>query len=182
MIKRITVAGFGGQGVMLLGQTLAHAGNEVGLNTLWFPSYGPETRGGTANCGVTISSNPINSPVYSKASTLIMLNEPSLDKFIDKVDEGGEIIYNSSLVTKEVKADNIRLYPIKANELAMEIGNIRVANMIMLGAYLALNEEIPLSQIINSLEVIFGEGRKHLMEINIKALKKGMECVTSKKA
>ncbi len=180
MIKQITVAGFGGQGVMLLGQTLAHAGNEVGLNTLWFPSYGPETRGGTANCGVTISSDPINSPVYAKATTLIMLNEPSLDKFIDKVVDGGEIIYNSSLVTKEVKLDNVKLYPIKANEIAMELGNVRVANMIMLGAYIALNSDIPLEEIIKSLEEIFGEGRKHLMEINIKALKKGMECITSR--
>ncbi len=181
MIKQVTVAGFGGQGVMLLGQTLAHAGNEVGLKTLWFPSYGPETRGGTANCGVTISNEQINSPVYSKASTLIMLNEPSLRKFLDKVKDGGEVIYNSSLVTNEVKADKVRLYPIKANEIAMELGNIRVANMIMLGAYLALNDEIPFDEIVKSLESIFGEGRKHLMEINIKALKKGMECVTSKK-
>lgn len=180
MIKQVTVAGFGGQGVMLLGQTLAHAGNEVGLNTLWFPSYGPETRGGTANCGVTISDQPINSPVYAKATTLIMLNEPSLNKFLDKVKDGGEIIYNASLVTKEVKVENVKLYPIKANEIAMEMGNVRVANMIMLGAFIALNKEIPLDQIINSLEIIFGEGRKHLMEINIKALKKGMECVTSK--
>lgn len=180
MIKQITIAGFGGQGVMLLGQTLAHAGNEVGLNTLWFPSYGPETRGGTANCGVTISDEPINSPVFSKATTLIMLNEPSLQKFLDKVVDGGEIIYNASLVSDEVKVENVRLYPIKANEIAMEMGNVRIANMIMLGAYLALNEEIPFDKIVESLEELFGERRKHLMEINIEALKKGMECIKSK--
>jgi 2-oxoglutarate ferredoxin oxidoreductase subunit gamma len=182
MIKQITVAGFGGQGVMLLGQTLAHAGNEVGLHTLWFPSYGPETRGGTANCGVTIADEKINSPVFSKADTLIALNEPSLEKFKEKVKENGEIIYNASLITKAVKIEKLKIYPIPANEIAVELGNIRVANMVMLGAYLALHDDISLSEIIDSLTAIFGERRKHLITINIKALEKGMECITSLKS
>ena len=98
--KKITVAGFGGQGVMMIGQMIAHAANEEGLNTLWYPSYGPETRGGTANCTVTVSTSLINSPVFSKADTLIIMNKPSLEKFIDKVLDGGEIIYNSSLINE----------------------------------------------------------------------------------
>src|SRR5690606_901689 len=104
--ERITIAGFGGQGVMLIGQILAYAGNEIGKNTLWFPSYGPETRGGTANCAVTISDEAINSPVFSKANTLIAMNLPSLDKFYLKVLDNGNIIFNSSLIKdKELRSE-----------------------------------------------------------------------------
>jgi len=175
--KKITVAGFGGQGVMMIGQMIAHAANEEGLNTLWYPSYGPETRGGTANCTVTVSTSLINSPVFSKADTLIIMNKPSLEKFIEKVVDGGEIIYNSSLIDEVVRLDNIRSYPVPANDLAMELGNIRVSNMIILGAYLALNKELSLKVIHQVLEKILGEKKRNLLALNIKALDAGINYI-----
>lgn len=177
--KKITCAGFGGQGVMMIGQMIAYAGNEEGLNALWYPSYGPETRGGTANCSVTISSLLINSPVFSKANTLIMMNKPSLVKFIDKVEDGGEIIYNSSLIDIVVEKDNVRCYPIPANDLAVQLGNMRVSNMIILGAYLALNDELSLSTIYKVLEKLLGEKKKDLLSLNIQAIDVGMKYISN---
>lgn len=173
MLRKITVAGFGGQGVMLLGQTLAHAGNEQGLNTLWFPSYGPETRGGTANCSITISSEYINSPTFSKATTLIILNPPSMDKFKDRLVDGGVILYNSNMFFEDVKKENATIYPIPANDIALELGNIRTSNMVMLGGYLAIYDEIKKETIFASLKEMLGERRKHLIPVNIKAIEAG---------
>ncbi len=175
--RQITIAGFGGQGVMLLGQMLAQLGNEMGLNSLWYPSYGPETRGGTANCAVTISDVDINSPVFSKADTVVVLNRPSLDKFIDRITDGGELLYNSSLVPEEVKKDNARVYPIPVNDMAMELGNIRVANMIMLGAYLELNPDFCQEQVHKVLVETLGERRKEFVDINVKAINLGRKFI-----
>lgn len=176
--KKITCAGFGGQGVMMIGQMIAHAANEEGLNTLWYPSYGPETRGGTANCTITVSTSLINSPVFSKADSLIIMNKPSLTKFMEKVVDGGEIIYNSSLINEVVKLENVRSYPIPANDLAMELGNIRVSNMVILGAYLALNDELTLKNIHLVLEKILGEEKRDLLELNIKAIDTGINYIS----
>jgi 2-oxoglutarate ferredoxin oxidoreductase subunit gamma len=101
MIRTIRISGFGGQGVMLTGQLLAHAANEQGLYSLWVPTYGPETRGGTANCSITISDKPIYSPVFQKSDDLLIFNEPSLAKFGEKIKSGGNIFYNSSLIKKK---------------------------------------------------------------------------------
>lgn len=177
MLRRITVAGFGGQGVMLLGQTLAHAGNEQNLNTLWFPSYGPETRGGTANCSVTISSDYINSPTFSKATTLIILNPPSMDKFKDRLIDDGVILYNENMFFEPVLKDNAKIYPIPANDIAVKLGNIRTANMVMLGGYLAVYDEIKKETIFTSLKALLGERRAHLLAINQQAIEAGMDYV-----
>ena len=176
MIKtqKITVAGFGGQGVMTIGQILAYTGNEYDLNTLWYPSYGPETRGGTANCAVTISKEAINSPVFSEATTLIILNEPSLKKFIDKIENNGNLIYNSSLIVGKVLKDSINIYPIPANDIALELGNARVSNMVVLGAYLALNPSFE-EKMLKVIEVMLGENKKDLLQLNITALYTGKE-------
>ena len=178
-VKRIVIAGFGGQGVMLAGQILAYAGNEANLNSLWFPSYGPETRGGTANCSVTISSIPINSPIFAKADTLMAFNLPSLQKFKDKVVDGGAIIYNSSLISGEVSVEGINIYPIPANDIAMELGNMKVVNMVMLGAYLELNQDFSEDLIIKVLHKVFGHGKEHLIDINVEAIKRGKEIIRS---
>lgn len=174
-IKQITIAGFGGQGVMLLGQMLAHLGNEKGLNSLWYPSYGPETRGGTANCAITISESPINSPVFSSADTLIILNKPSLDKFSKKIKNGGDLLYNSSLIKDDVKETNINVYPLPVNDLALSLGNAQIANMIMLGAYLELTKEFSSKLVKEVLTNLLGERRKHLVEINLKAIETGKD-------
>ncbi len=175
MSKQIIVAGFGGQGVMFLGQMLAYLGTEKGQNSLWYPSYGPETRGGTANCSITVSSQVINSPVFSEADTLIILNKPSLDKFQEKIKENGDILYNSSLITEEVKSDKGNVYPLQINELARYLGNPQVANMIMLGAYLELNQEFPIELVEKVLKDRLGQRRMSFFEINMKAIKTGQE-------
>ena len=162
---------------MLLGQTLAHAGNEQGLNTLWFPSYGPETRGGTANCSVTISSDYINSPTFSKATTLIILNPPSMEKFIDRLIEGGDILYNANMFVEQVEKTNAQVYPIPANDIAVSLGNVRTANMVMLGGYLALYDDIKKATIVESLKALLGERRAHLLPVNIKAIEAGYDYV-----
>lgn len=177
MTRKITVAGFGGQGVMLLGQTLAYAGNEAGLNTLWYPSYGPETRGGTANCAVTISSDPINSPTFLKATTLIILNPPSLEKFKNRLMKGGDVLYNSNMILDEVNIEDASIYPIPANDIASLLGNPMVSNMVMLGGYLALYGDLSKDIIWHSLQEMLGEKRKHLLEINIKAIEMGYNTV-----
>lgn len=177
MSKQVIVAGFGGQGVMFLGQMLAYLGTEKGENSLWYPSYGPETRGGTANCSITISKQLINSPVFSEADTLVILNKPSLDKFREKIKEDGDIIYNSSLILEDFKCEKGNVYPIPVNELAVELGNLQVANMIMLGAYLELNQEFPQDLVEKVLKDRLGERRMSFFEINMKAISTGQEYI-----
>ena len=149
--EKVIIAGFGGQGVMLMGQLLSFAATELDLHTLWFPSYGPETRGGTANCSVTISEDSVNSPVISTPDSIIVMNKPSLSKFQPKLKKGGNLFLNTSLVKNEVVRDDVNVYEIKANDIALELGNLRVANMVVLGAYLAVTNVFSEEQIINSL-------------------------------
>lgn len=153
--EKIICAGFGGQGVMLIGQLLAYSANEKGLNTLWFPSYGPETRGGTANCSVTISDTIVNSPVISKADSLIIMNGPSLDKFVDRVKPGGRIFINSSLTNKKVERNDVSIYYVPVNDIAVELGNSKVANMVMLGAYLEVTKLFDKEVILKLLKILW---------------------------
>lgn len=173
--EKIICAGFGGQGVMLMGQLLAYAANECNLNTLWYPSYGPETRGGTANCSVTISENLVNSPVISKADTVIVMNKPSLDKFEVKVKPNGRLFINSSLVEQKSNRNDIEVFYIPVNEIAGKLGNFKVANMVMIGAYLAKTNLFDDELIIKMLQKIFGESKAHLISLNHEALKAGRE-------
>ncbi len=170
---RFTIAGFGGQGVMLLGQLIAHAGARVNLNSLWFPSYGPETRGGTANCAVTVSPAPINSPVYSRADVLIALNKPSYERFKEKVAPGGIILYNSSLFEPEDVPENVKIYGVPVNDIAKELGNIRVANMVMLGAYLALSPLFEDEVIHSVLSDLLGAKKESMLALNVEAVEAG---------
>lgn len=127
------IAGFGGQGVMLIGNLLAYAGMEHGLNVTYIPVYGPEMRGGTANCSVVISDEPIGSPVINDADVLIAMNGPSLDKFVRQVKPGGLIIVDSALVLNRPGRDDIRFFPIPASSLASDLGNMNFAAIILLG-------------------------------------------------
>ena len=164
-----TIAGFGGQGVMLIGQALAYAGADANINSLWYPSYGPETRGGTANCAVILSPNYINSPVFSKADVVMVLNKPSLQKFVNRVSDDGLLLYNSSLIT-EAPVTKVKTYGIPINEIASSLGNPRVSNMVMMGALLELTNYFTDEQIINALGKIFGEKKLDLLEINHQAI------------
>lgn len=174
--QRIIVAGFGGQGVMMIGQIIALAGLKKNLHTLWFPSYGPETRGGTANCSVILSETEIYSPVSSKIDILIALNGPSLNKFIDKVKDDGIIIYNSSLIDYSVETQ-ASLIPLPLNDLVTKIGNPRVSNMIIVGAYLGLSELLDDTVINEALIEYLGEEKMDLLKFNQLAILLGYNYV-----
>ncbi len=175
--KNIKVAGFGGQGVMMFGQVLAYSATKDELFGLWFPSYGPETRGGTANCSVIVSNKQINSPVFKNADHLVAFNLPSLEKFRDKVADKGLILYNSSLITEEVKEDGVLSVGVPINDIATDLGNSKVANMVMMGAYLALTELFPDDTIVAIIKKFLGEKKKDLLDVNIKAIKKGKDFI-----
>lgn len=171
--EKIICAGFGGQGIMLIGQLLAYAANEKGYNTLWYPSYGPETRGGTANCSVTIAETRVNSPVISKADSIIIMNGPSLDKFESYLRPEGNAFINSSLVDRKTQREDVHAYYIPANDLAVELGNPRVANMVMMGAVLEVTGLFDSEVILNLLADSFGESKAHLLSVNERALELG---------
>lgn len=169
----IRIAGFGGQGVMMAGQLLAYAATAEELYGLWSPSYGPETRGGTANCAVIVSRKPIHSPVFQKADHLLAFNGPSLDKFHDRVKAGGLILYNASLISRCEAIDQVSVIGIPINEMAIELGNIQVANMILLGAYLEWSGLFGDATIHKVLKYFLGEKKAHLVEINVNAIEAG---------
>jgi 2-oxoglutarate ferredoxin oxidoreductase subunit gamma len=175
--EQVTIAGFGGQGVMMIGQMLAYAATDENLHTLWFPSYGPETRGGTANCSVTIADKEINSPIFSHANTLIALNNPSLLKFASKVKKDGVILFNSSLITNPIQVSDVRMIGIPMNDIAMQLGNPRVANMVMMGAYLEISKLFQEETIIKILKKFMDKGKEHLVDINISALDAGRQYI-----
>ena len=175
--EKVIIAGFGGQGVMLMGQLLSYAATDKNLNTLWFPSYGPETRGGTANCSVTISEEYVNSPVISTPDSIIIMNKPSLAKFQPKLKENGHLFVNSSLVTNSEYRKDVQLHAIPANDLALEIGNLKVANMIMLGAYLEITKLFTFEDVITVMEHKFVGEKAKLIAINKKALEVGKNAV-----
>ncbi len=176
--EKIIVAGFGGQGVMSLGQLLIYAGMLEGKHVSWLPSYGPEMRGGTANCNVIISDSPVASPIVTDATAVIAMNRPSLDKFESSLVKDGLLLINSSLIDKSAERDDITSHDIPANEIADELGNSRVANMVMLGAYLEATGALKKESMINALEEVFGGGSKaKLIPVNKKALDRGAELV-----
>lgn len=182
MEERIVIAGFGGQGVMALGQLLTFSGMTEGKYVSWLPSYGPEMRGGTANCNVVIATQPVGSPVVIDSTSAIMMNRPSLDKFEDLVVEGGKLFINSSLIDRKAERKDIDIYYVPANEIAEELGNPKIANMVMLGAYLEATKSVKVETILNkAFTAVFGENRANLLPINKKALEKGAEVVKNKK-
>jgi 2-oxoglutarate ferredoxin oxidoreductase subunit gamma len=177
MEERIIIAGFGGQGVMAMGQLLTYSGMIEDKKVSWLPSYGPEMRGGTANCNVIISTEPVGSPVVIEASTAIVLNKPSLDKFESSVLPGGRLFINSSLIDRKSIRDDIEVYYVPANEIANDLGNSRVANMVMLGAYLQVTNTVDVESIYKAFPKVFGESKAHLLPLNREALEKGREAI-----
>ena len=178
MNEKIIIAGFGGQGVMAIGKLLAYAGMLENKEVSWLPSYGPEMRGGTANCDVMISDSMIGSPVISNdATAAIIMNLPSLKKFENEVMPGGKIIINKSLINEEITRKDVDAYYIPANELAAELGNSKVSNMIMLGAYIELTKSVDNESILEAFLKVFGENKANVIPINREALLKGGEAV-----
>lgn len=177
MTHQIIMAGFGGQGVMSMGKILAEAGLKEGKNVSWLPSYGPEMRGGTANCNVIVSESLVGSPVVTEATAAIVMNRPSLDKFEKDVMPGGMLFINSSLIDIKATRDDIKVYYINANEIANEIGSGKIANMVMLGAYLAASGAAKEETVMEYIKEVFGEKKASVIPMNQEALKKGADCV-----
>ncbi len=173
--ERIIVAGFGGQGVMMVGKLLAHSGMKENLNVSWLPSYGPEMRGGTANCSVIISEHIIGAPVVTQASCVIAMNLPSLDKFEDTVSPGGRVLINSSLIERHSTRKDVKVLEIPVNDIANEQGSLKVANVVMLGAFIALTKIVKKDTVLDSIKEVLGERKRHLLDININALNEGMK-------
>ena len=180
MEEKVIMAGFGGQGVMAIGRLLAYAGMIENKQVTWLPSYGPEMRGGTANCSIVVSDEPIGSPLISKdGNAAIVMNLPSLLKFEKEIIPEGSIIINKSLIDVETTRKDINAYYIPANEIAIELGNSKIANMVMLGAYLEISKLVEIDSILKAFVEVFGENRSHLIPINKQALLKGAEAVNS---
>ncbi len=180
MLDEVIIAGFGGQGVLLMGRLIAYAGMLEGKKVAWMPSYGPEMRGGTANCTVIVSSDEVASPVVPNPITLIAMNKPSLDKFEPEVEKGGTIILNESLISQNVKRNDVQVFKVPANEIANELGNLRVANMVALGAYVAARKTVKIETILRALEETLGKKSEKIVELNKKAIKRGEKIVTQK--
>jgi len=173
MTERIIISGSGGQGIMLLGKILAAAAMKENKFVTWLPAYGAEVRGGTAHCMVIISDQEIGSPYIDKADALIMMNKPSLDKFQHRLKAKGLLIVNGSLIAKD-KQDNARMQKHPFTEIAINLGNIKVANMVALGFLVAKNNIVSLKSILEIITEFAPSGRTDLIEINKKALEEGV--------
>lgn len=174
-MHEVLIAGFGGQGVLATGVMLANAGLRADLNTTWLPSYGGTMRGGTANCSVKISDDEVASPYIDNPDVLIVFNEPSLDKFEAQVKPGGYIFINSSLVKREDVRDDVTVIRAPVTELATELGNVRAANVVMLGVLLSKVPIVSVEAALTSLEEYFEPKGEKVINLNRQALKKGME-------
>ncbi len=182
----IIMAGFGGQGIMSMGQLLTYAGMLEDKAVTWMPSYGPEMRGGTANCTVVITEEEqVGSPIVSNPDILIAMNYPSVLKFKESIKDNGILVYNSSLIENEVKIEaetNVSIYPVPANEMANDLGNPRIANMVVLGALIELTNVVSIESVLESLKKVLPERRHNLIPLNEKALRKGAEMVKASTA
>lgn len=169
----IIIAGFGGQGVLVLGQLITYAGMIEDKAVSWFPSYGPEQRGGTCNCSVVVSEEEIGSPLVSKPTVAIVMNAPSMERFEPTVAPGGLIIYNSTLISQKPQRSDVRVVAVPANEIADELGNTRVANMVLLGSFIEATRLIEISSVQESLKQVLSERHHHLIPLNMQALERG---------
>jgi len=177
MTEQVIISGFGGQGVMSLGQILAYGGMIENKEVSWLPSYGPEMRGGSANCQVIVSDESIGMPLVPVASAVLAMNLPSLLKFEGIVEAGGKILINSSLIEQKAVRSDISAYYIPCNEIAAELGNARVAGMVMLGAFLKLSGILSIDAVVEALKKVFGAKKADLIPLNKAALERGAALV-----
>ena len=175
MERSIIIAGFGGQGVILAGKILAQAAMDHGLDVTWLPSYGPEMRGGTANCTVVLSDEPVGSPIVDEATALIAMNLPSLDKFEDSLASGGTVVVNRSLIDSQVNRTDVTASYVNMNEIARDdVVNPRAINMVALGAYVKASGALPLQVVKDAMAHSMREsGKDKFIDMNEKALEAG---------
>lgn len=174
---KIIVAGFGGQGALRIGQMIAYAAINQGLEAEWLPSYGAEMRGGTANCNVTVSDEEITFPMITEPDCCIIMNDLSLDKFGDSIKEGGMLILNSDIVTKESPRTDLQIYKVPSDEIAEKGGNKRGSNMVLLGAYIAVKGGIELASIYDIIRHSFTGSKAKYVDSNIALVKAGYDYI-----
>jgi len=175
MQTEFILAGFGGQGIMFAGQILSYTAMDAGKEVTWIPSYGPEMRGGTANCTVVVSDEEIGSPVVKNPDAALVMNLPSLDKYEPLVKPGGLLVVNSSMVDRAARRTDITAVNIPCNEIAEGLGNRRLANMVAIGALLAALPVLKLSDLEAALNAHMPGRHKHLLPKNLEALQEGFE-------
>ena len=175
MLKQFIFAGFGGQGMLLIGKFLAMACMLDGKHVSWLPSYGPEMRGGTANCSVNISDEDVASPIVDQADVVVAMNLPSLDKFESVVKPGGVLVINSSIIERKAVRDDIDVVYCDAMKIAEEVGNPKGANVAILGALLAKVDIVDVDRMVEAIRIELGERKAKFLEGNKKALIAGME-------
>lgn len=173
--EEIIVAGFGGQGVMLAGKLLATAAMRAGYEVTYMPSYGPEVRGGTANCAVVIADSPIASPVPGPVDTAIIMNEASLRKFAPRLRPGGLLIVNRSLIEADAGRDDVELLEVDADEVAQELGSPKSANMVALGAYLGRRGHMTVDMVAGCLKDVLAQRYHKTIPLNTAALQRGAQ-------
>ncbi len=173
MTQKIRCAGFGGQGIVLMGKLLAQAGMMDDKHTTFFPQYGAAMRGGTANCSVIVSDDAIASPMVEEPDVVLVMNGPSLDRFEPTVQPGGWIFYNTSLIDREVERKDVNVFKVAANSIAEEVGNARTANMVMLGAFAKKLGTVNLETLLGSLDVQMHGKSGKIMDMNREAMKRG---------
>ena len=172
--QEIIFAGFGGQGILSMGKFLAYAGMDSDLNVSWLPSYGPEMRGGTANCSVILTNEEIGSPVLTRADTVVAMNRPSVEKFIDFIEPNGLLIIDSDQITGIPDRKDITIYKIPAKSIAEEIGTATIANMVLLGALVEKTGIVSMEALLASLKV---HGKEKFYESNKLAIEKGAQYI-----
>lgn len=176
MRHEMIMSGFGGQGVLLMGQILAYAGMLEEQHVSWIPSYGPEMRGGTANCSVVITDGATGSPMVEHPTAAVVLNLPSLDKFEPAIQTNGVLIVNSSLIDKAVKRQDIKVYRVPVNDIATELGNLKMANMVALGALIAATDAVEMEVLFKAFAKKFAS-KPHVIEANKDAIHRGYDYV-----
>jgi 2-oxoglutarate ferredoxin oxidoreductase subunit gamma len=175
MQKEIIIAGFGGQGVLFAGQVLAYAAMDTGRIVTWIPSYGPEMRGGTANCTVVIADEEIGSPLVQNPPLAVALNLPSFDKYEETLETGGTLIVNQSMVDRGAKRQDIHTIFVPCNEIAEQIGDKKLTNMVAVGALLSSLPDLAIKDVEKALEGHLPARHKHLLPKNFEALRRGYE-------
>ena len=177
MYQGIRIAGFGGQGVISAGILLAQAGVENKKNASWLPSYGPEMRGGTANCSVVVSDGEVYTPIVSAPDTVIIMNEPSLPKFEPLLKKGGLMIINSSLINSRPTRTDIKSVCVPCNQIAEKIGMDRIATLVALGAYCKLMGAVSVENIVHAMKKVYKRAKPEMLELNKKALEAGFAAI-----
>ncbi len=174
MKQSFVFSGSGGQGIMSAGMMLAHAAIDMGKHATFLPEYGPEQRGGSAKCTVIISDGEIVSPLTKKCDNFVAMNEQAFNKFSDDVKEGGIMVLNSSRITSEVAVDGKKIISVPVDDIALEVGNIKVANIVIIGALIGATGVVSKEVFVASLEEKFKEKKPEILEMNLKALEKGI--------